>query len=401
MTIAAVGTALSVCALVLWESSVVPGDLRLPRVDASDVAAADVIDDARHSETIADLIGLGDLVVPILAALLFVRVGPGFVRQSAAGRIGTGMLLGMLGFGVVWLASLPTGILGHWWARHEDASDMGYVTWLLQSWMELVPTFLVVCLAVLVTMLLARPFPRTWWIPAAPVLAALVLLVSFLTPYLVIGQRAPSSLDGTERYLVADARALARDEGLPRVPVRVQDVDEETSAPNAMTAGIGPTRRVIMWNTLLQSFERDEVRVVLAHELAHQGRSHILKQVAWFALLALPLAWVVALFTRRRGGLYHPEAVPLGILAFTVLTVAVLPLQNVVSRHMEREADWVALQATRDPEAARGLFRGFTTLAGSDPSPPSWSYVLYGSHPTVVQRLAMVDAWESRRSGGG
>jgi STE24 endopeptidase len=93
--------------------------------------------------------------------------------------------------------------------------------------------------------------------------------------------------------------------------------------------------------------------------------------------------------------------VPLGILAFTVLTVAVLPLQNVVSRHMEREADWVALQATRDPEAARGLFRGFTTLAGSDPSPPSWSYVLYGSHPTVVQRLAMVDAWESRRSGGG
>lgn len=400
MTIAAVGGALAACALILWESSAVPGDLRLPGVAASGVAPESVLEEARHSESVADLIGLGDLLLPILAALLFVRVGPGFVRQSAAGRVGTGMLLGMLGFGVVWLATLPTGILGHWWARREGDSDLGYPEWLLSSWMELVPTFLVVCLAVLVTMLLARPFPRTWWIPAAPVLAALVLLVSFITPYLEIGQRSPSPFDGTERHLVADASALARDEGLPQVPVTVLDVDEETAAPNAMTAGIGPTRRVIMWNTLLQSFERDEVRVVLAHELAHQGRDHILKQVAWFALLALPLSWVVALFTRRRGGLYHPEAVPLGILAFTVLTLAVLPLQNVISRHMEREADWVALQATRDPEAARALFRGFTTVAGSDPSPPTWSYVLYGSHPTVVQRLAMVDAWEAWRRGG-
>ena len=341
-------------------------------------------------------IALGDLLLPVLATLVYARIGPRFVRESAAGRIGTGMLLAMLGFGVVWIAQLPTGLLGLWWQRHAGVSHVGYVSWAFGNWLGLASTFLVVCLAVLITMLLAQRLGDRWWIPGAPVFAALFLLAAFVQPLALTDLRSPSAKVPKEIRIAADAAALQRDAGLPRIPIRIQDVDAQTTAPNAETAGLGPSRKVILWNTLVDDFSSDSIRVVLAHELAHQARGHIWKQVAWFALLALPLAWITARVTRRRGGLVRPEAVPLGILVFTALSVAILPFQNLVSRHLEAEADWVALQATRDPAAASALFEGFTTKAAADPSPPTWSTVLFGSHPTVVQRIAMVRAWEAR-----
>lgn len=375
-----------------------PSGLHLPHVAAATVAVPAVVARARHIEGISRLIALGNLLVPIAATLVYAKLGPRFVRESAAGRIGTGMLLAMLGFGVVWIAQLPTGILGLWWERHSGIARTGYVAWAIGNWTSLGLTFLTVCLAVLVTMLLAKPLGDRWWLPAAPIFAALVLLSAFVQPFTLTQLRHPNPAVPREARLAADARALAATAHLPRVPIRIQDVDAETTAPNAETAGLGPGRRVVLWNTLVDGFSPAEVRVVLAHELGHQARGHIWKQVAWFALLALPLAWIVARITRRAGGLARAEAVPLGILAFTVLSVAVLPLQNVVSRHLEAEADWVALRATRDPASATSLFKGFTARAGADPSPPTWSYIVFDTHPTVAQRIAMVRAWEARNA---
>ena len=92
----------------------------------------------------------------------------------------------------------------------------------------------------------------------------------------------------------------------------------------------------------------------------------------------------------------NPEAVPLGLLTLVVLSLIATPLLNIVTRHMEAEADWVALTVTRDPTDAEGLFRNFTVAARSDPSPPTWSYVLLQTHPTDLQRIEMARAWQAR-----
>jgi Zn-dependent protease with chaperone function len=63
---------------------------------------------------------------------------------------------------------------------------------------------------------------------------------------------------------------------------------------------------------------------------------------------------------------------------------------------MEEEADWVALETTRDPEAAKGLFAGFTIDSLNDPDPPTWSYLLFDSHPSVEKRIALAEAWRRR-----
>ena len=81
-----------------------------------------------------------------------------------------------------------------------------------------------------------------------------------------------------------------------------------------------------------------------------------------------------------------PEAVPLALFVLVVLSLLASPLQNVVTRHMEAEADWSALRATHDPKAATQLFEPFVPTTLSDPNPPTWDYVLLENHPTIMQR---------------
>ena len=93
----------------------------------------------------------------------------------------------------------------------------------------------------------------------------------------------------------------------------------------------------------------------------------------------------------------EPEAIPLALLVITLFGLATAPLQNWVSRQMEREADWKALTATRDPASAIHLFEGFSKTSLGDPSPPTWAYLMLSTHPTLAQRVAMVEAWKRER----
>jgi STE24 endopeptidase len=179
----------------------------------------------------------------------------------------------------------------------------------------------------------------------------------------------------------------------------VQNTRNLGGAPNAEAAGIGPSQRVIVFDTLLQRFSPAEIRVVLAHEFGHLSRDHLWKGLAWSALLLLPIALVVELVTRRRGGLYEPTAVPLAIFVVVALLFLASPLQAAFSRRLESEADWVALQTTHEPGAMEGLFRRFTRIALVQPDPPGWTKLLIEDHPSVMQRIEMAEAWRARYAG--
>lgn len=379
----------AVAAALLWRSSV-PGGLRLPHVDPRSVfTSAELSRAARFARFERADWALSQLAL-VLVLVLYARYGVRLMKESAAGRIGTGMLLGMLGFAFVWLSQVPFDAAALWWERRYGVSKIGYVEWLLGNWLGLGAEFLFLCFALLIVMAFAGLLGDRWWLAGGPAFVAIAALFLFVSPYLTSGTHR---LD--DPALAADARALERAEGLGRVRIDVQDVSDQTAAPNAMALGLGPTRRVILWDTLLD-FPRREVRVVLAHELGHLSRNHLPKGLAWYALFALPGAWLIARLTRRRGGMRDPAAVPLSLLVLVVLQLLALPLQNVISRRFEAEADWVALQATRDPQAARAMFHRLAVAALVQPRPPTWAYVLLDDHPTIQQRLAMVEAWQRR-----
>jgi STE24 endopeptidase len=366
----------------------------LPEVDATRGLDPRTVDEAETFERFSRWSFVASQLVLIGVLALYAWRGARFVRESAAGRIGTGMLLGMLGLAFVWLSQLPFQLLDLWWQRRHDLWEAGYLDWFLERWAVLAAEFLFISLWLVVTMALAAVFRRRWWLAATPVFVGLAILFAFLLPYFVVDERpAPPEL-------VADARRFAARQDTEPVKVVVEEWSDLTSVPNAYAAGLGPSRRIFLWDTLLDGRLRDEeVRVVLAHELAHHSRRHIWKSIAWYALLLLPLLGAVAWFTRRRGGLYEPTAVPLALLVLIVGGLALQPFANAVSRELEAEADWIALETTRDPEAARQLFRAFTREALRDPEPPGWAHQALDTHPSVEERIAMATAWERRRGG--
>lgn len=380
-----------VAAYLLWPTDV-PDDLKLPSVDETHLFDAALLDETEDFERFLRWNDIASNVVLLVVLVLFAWRGWRFARESAAGRIGTGMLLGMIGLALVWIAQLPFAIAGIWWEKRYDIVTAGYVEWVLENWLVLGAQFLFICLWLLITMALAAPLRDRWWFAAAPVFAALALLLAFLTPYLVPDQRDP------DPALAADARRIARATGEEGVELKVQEIGDLTEAPNAFAAGLGPSRRVVLWDTLLEPpFDRDEVRVVLAHEYGHHESGHIGKGLAWYALISLPILFVVARVARRWGGLYQPRAVPVALLALVGVSLVVQPFDNLITRRMEMEADWVALETTKDPDSARELFEEFADTALQDPDPPEWAHVWFDTHPSIVDRIAEATAWQNRR----
>ena len=207
-----------------------------------------------------------------------------------------------------------------------------------------------------------------------------------------IGTRPPH-----DTPVAARIRQLAREEGVGGTPVRIENVHGETTAANAMSTGIGPSARVFIWDTFLDGrYSAREIEVVAAHEFGHVAHRHIWKGLAWSLLLTVPGFWIVERATRRRGGLERPEVVPYALLVLALIGLVVTPFGNAVSRRYEGEADWSALRATRDPQAAESVFRKFTRYDLVQPNPPLWSYIWIDNHPTVVQRIAMARAYAAR-----
>lgn len=378
----------------LWQTSV-PDDLQLPPVDVRDWFTAKQLSEATSFERFLAINALLAQIVLVVVLFLYSRNWERFTKQSAAGRIGTGLLLGMLAFAFAWMAQLPFGLAAVWWEHKHGVSKGGALEYAIDSWFALGAQFLFVCAAIAIVMALARPFRRTWWIPGGAVFTGLALLFALLSPYLIpdLGKV------GRDDVRVAAAR-LAKVEGVTDVKVSVQEVHQFTTAPNAGATGIGSTKRVILWDTIVRKpFTIREIRPVIAHELAHLKQQHILKSVGLYALFAFPLAFAIAVVSRRRGGMYEPGAVPLAILVLTLLSIVTTPLQNAFVRRYETEADWVALNATNDPAAQRSAMRLLAITAKSRPDPPAAEHLFEDGHPTILERIALTKAWEERRAG--
>lgn len=374
----------AVAAWLLWRSSL-PA-YRLPHLDPRALFGAQTLRRARHYSGVARLFWLGTTLAQLLVLGLYARYGERWTRESAAGPIGTGMLLGMLGFALVWAAQLPFAVLSVWW-RHRYGLSGSYAQATVGNWFALGAEFVVLCVALAIVMGLARVrrIGERWWLPAAPVFVGLTILLAFVTPWLL----------GGKPFHAAYVARLERIENV-HVPVRVISGFGE---PNAFATGLGVSRRVFLWKPIVDPpFTPRMDRFVLAHELGHLAHNHIWKSVGWYALFAFPIAFLLALATRRRGGMGVPAAVPLAVLVYVVLQLAALPLRNVVSRHLEAEADWSALRATHDPRAGRALFRLFAVETLEDPSPPWWDYVFLENHPTLLQRIEMTRYYAAAQS---
>ncbi|WP_030488900.1 M48 family metalloprotease [Micromonospora chokoriensis] len=250
-----------------------------------------------------------------------------------------------------------------------------------------------------------RLAPRWWWAFGAAGAAVLVVLLSFVLPVLVepVFNRFTPMEQGPLR---TELMSMAARDGVPVRDVLVADASRRTKAVNAYVSGLGPTRRVVVYDTLLHEATPAEVTAVVAHELGHAKDSDVAVGTLTGALGAA--AAVVALYLLGSWGpllrlagvdsVAQPSAFPLLVALVTVVGLVAAPVQALMSRRVEARADAHALALTNDPESFESMQRRLGSVNLGDPDPPRWEYLYSASHPSTVERMAAARAY-AREAG--
>jgi len=288
------------------------------------------------------------------------------------------------------------------WA-HERAVDYGLSTQSLGSWFADVGKSgaigaVIAAIGGAVGIALIRRFPTRWWIPAAGVLTGFAVLVLYLSPVLIdpLFNRFEPLPAGQLR---SDVLRLADRAGVDVGEVYRVDASRRTTAINAYVGGLGHTKRVVLYDNLIEDFPDQQVRSVVAHELGHVKHSDVPRGLLWVAIVALPGMLAVQRLTEAMGGRSgRPAALPALALALGLVSFGLTCAGNALSRPVEARADAYALELTSDPEAFIALERSLTLRNIGDPDPPALLHVPFGTHPTTVERIGVGEA--VRREGG-
>ncbi len=235
-----------------------------------------------------------------------------------------------------------------------------------------------------------------WWLAAAAAFFAVSIVLGQLAPVLILPLfyrieklNVPELSDRLARLAAGTGLSI---EGVYRI-----DLSEETVKANAMLAGLGRTRRVLLGDTLLNGFSPDEIEVIFAHEIGHHVRRHIRKLIVAGLIYSAAGFWVcdrlLAAWAPRGGDYAHlpVDTMPFVLFILTVFAMLTEPLQNAVSRRFERQSDRYALERTGLKDAYVSAFRKLAKLNKDDPDPHWLDVLLFHSHPPVVERLAMAE----------
>jgi STE24 endopeptidase len=237
---------------------------------------------------------------------------------------------------------------------------------------------------------LRHALPSAWPAVAAAVLALVVFLLAFVAP--VVLEPVFNHFEPLEdERLANELRAVAEHAGVPVRDVLVADASRRTTKVNAYVSGIGATRRVVLYDTLLESADEEQLKLVVAHELGHRRERHVVKLT--LALMGAVAFWIVLLWAILGDRAASPRNLPLILLIGIALRTAVLPVIAWASRRAERTADRLSLELTHDLPAYERIHLVLARKNLGDLEPPKLAYLFFFSHPTTPERLAYGRAW--------
>jgi STE24 endopeptidase len=294
-------------------------------------------------------------------------------------------------------AGLPLDYVRGFWLEHR----YGLSNFTLRAWVkDQVKGFLVGGVLALIALeclyWTMRRWPEHWWVVSAVVFVGFFVLLANLAPILIFPiffkfkplENAPLQ----ERILELSRRAGTRVRG-----VFEWKLSEKTRKANAALVGLGNTRRIILADTLLERFSEEEVEAVLAHEFGHHVERHVFKGMAvQVAATFLGFYLVHVVLVRFGGGfgfagLADFANLPLLALTATALSLVLLPLVNLHSRHMERQADAYALRAIESKSTFVSSMEKLADLNMAERHPHAWIEFVFHSHPSIEKRIAFAE----------
>jgi STE24 endopeptidase len=295
---------------------------------------------------------------------------------------------------VIGVATLPVSAVAR-----ERAKDVGLVT---QDWIGWVGDVaksqaigaVIAAAGGALLIVGMRRLGRRWWIGGAVVVVTFGVAITYLSPIVLdpLFNKFTPLKDGRTR---SDVLELAQRAGVDVGQVYEIDASRRTSASNAYVAGLGHTKRVVLYDNLLKDFTPAEVRLVVAHELGHVRHRDVPHGLLYLAIVAPFGMFAVARLGERLAGrdtLGTPAALPAVLLAVAIVAPAITAISNQLSRAVEQRADAYALELTHEPQTQIAFQRRIAIKNVSDPDPPAWVTFLLGTHPPTIERIGQAEA---------
>lgn len=343
--------------------------------------------------------GFAASVLLEIAVLSLLALGPlrgalAAVERLPGGWVTKALVAAAVVTAVGWLAQLPLGYVRGYVVQHDwGLSTQDAPAWLVDRLRGLLVAGVISMIAATVFFGLVRWQPRSWWLWGWAGFTLLTALLFFLYPVLI----APLFNRFTpveDARLESEIRSLAADAGVQVDEVLVADASRRSTVENAYVAGLGATKQVVLYDTLVAAGDEDETLYVVAHELGHQVEDHVLKNLA-LSSAGLLVGFAALAALARTGiwswagasGIRDPAALPLLVLFATIAGLVLLPVQNGISRRFEARADSIALELTEDPDTAIRVHRRLAFSNISDLDPPAPAVWLLYSHPPVADRI--------------
>ncbi len=362
---------------------------------------------ARQYEKIRLRFFFSETIISLFVVGIFSLAGPSkLLAEALEPLLGSGLTavviftsLCLLGYTALFL---PLDYLAGFRLEHRfELSNQGVGAWVKDQAKSFGLKLVLLNIFAGVLLVLLRTTGDVWWIWAGCFWLVFGILLSHLFPVLIM-PLFYKIVPLTDGKLKDQLLALAQKVKVRVVGIYQFDMSKKTKKANALFTGLGRTKRIILGDTLLASFQDDEIEVILAHEMGHYVRRHVAKQIAGSTLMTFLGLWLVHLILNRcvsvlgLGSLAQIATLPLIGFLLSLLALIAMPLSNAYSRYCERQADRFALEQTENTKAFCASMEKLATqnLSNRDPH-PLIEFFLY-SHPSISKRIRAAEMHAAR-----
>lgn len=303
-----------------------------------------------------------------------------------------------------WVLTFPLRYYSFTVSKSYNISVQSFHSWMRDGLVDFWISWALTTLMVGVMYWLIKKYEKRWWLFAWLLSIPFTVFLYFIQP-VVIDPLYNKFYPLQDEALKEKILNIADKADIPAENVYEVNMSEKTNALNAYVNGIGSNLRIVLWDTTLNKLSDNQVLFVMAHEIGHYVMNHLYWNLISSIVLSFLGLWLGNIIYRKWiekygktwgvKGVGDLAALPALLLIFSLLSFAVSPVENAVSRKAERDADQYAIQMTKNPEAAVGAFQQLATVSLSEVNPPKIvKWFLYG-HPTMLERIHFLDSYNT------
>lgn len=310
---------------------------------------------------------------------------------------------------LIWLsffafvATFPLSYISYSLSKTYNISTQSFALWMKEELIDFWINYGTLLVIVPILYWLMKKSVKRWWLYAWALSIPFTLFMMFLQP-VVIDPLYNDFYPLKNKELETKILDLADKAQIPAEHVFEVNMSAETNSLNAYVTGIGANARIVLWDTTLNKLSDDQILFIMAHEICHYVENHIYIGIALYLLLSLLglyltyriMNWVIARFGKE---LKIPDprdirSLPLFFMILSMLLFTASPFSNLISRYEETRADRYAINMTQNPDAAITSFQELTRSGLSQVNPPILVKIFRYSHPTMLERISMLEEYE-------